>query len=1062
MIAPIGTGGMAVVYQAEHPTTHETVALKTVRVPHESQLGSIRREIHALARLSHPNIVRIVDHGIERGLPWYAMEVIRGVSLRQYVDERNARVLDRPEAAPVSDTAKLAQPLHITGMRSKDPDERPRRRIPRPGTHSLDVATLRGFLTMARRLCAPLAYLHGEGIVHGDLKPDNVIVRNTGHPVIVDFGLTVEISRETIEIAGQVIGSAAYMSPEQCKGSPLDARSDLYALGCILYELLTGRPPFLGQNVAEVLSKHLETEAMLPSEMAGGIPAALDALVMNLLTKDPRERAGYAVDVASMLVGLGAEDSVSTKMPKPRDYLYRPGLAGREEALLTFRQRLTRLTKGFGDLMLVGGESGSGKTRLSLAVAAEANRRELQVFAGECLPLPSASGSTGTSSTLLQGLGKPLRTIADRCRERGPAETKNILGARARVLALFEPSLAALPGLEDEPEPEELPPAAAQTRLFVALVDTFKAIAKGRPVIIMIDDIQWADDLTLGFLEYLVREEILLRGPLMITAAYRKEEVEGRLSRILAMSGLSHMELGKLDRTSIGQIVSDMLALPSPPDDLVAFMTERSEGNPLFVAEYLRTAVDEGLLNRNVAGGWEIAEEAGAGNFALRYAELGLPKTLQGVLARRLDALHEQARALADVASVLGRNIEGSILGAVAGVGQMDVHRNLGELVSRQILADVGNDQLRFVHDSIREVLYQRLSEERQRSLHRSVAEAMSTFYRAQRDERLAEMGHHWQHSGEPVRAQQCYLPAARRAASRYALHAAAKLYRAYLALSTRAVAPERHRAPRARRGAHRARRDQGSHGGAPPRDRGVARDREPRSRGQERAPPRAPLPHHGTAGGGDAPLRAGAHDPPRDRRSRQRRSRAPEPRDGLPRPRAARRRVEPLDAGAAHPPRGGRRLGGRNGTGRPRHHGVRPGPARSGQEPLRGGALDPPEPERQEDGRRDARQPGRHHLRDGRPREGAGADRRGARHPPGRRRSQERGQHAREPRRDPRTGRPHGRRAPPVRDGARDPRPHRQPARRRHRHQQHRRHRHRFAREGRRPALSGGAQGRP
>jgi serine/threonine protein kinase len=195
------------------------------------------------------------------------------------------------------------------------------------------AAELSTGLALIGRLCAPLAFLHGEGLVHRDLKPENVIVQPDGAPVLVDFGLiaqfTGQASRKALEVGGEMVGTVTYMAPEQILGDFVDARADLYSLGCILAELVTGRPPFAGADRVEIGRAHLHAEPLPPSELAGGLTLPLDDLALRLLPKRPRDRIGHANDVALALAELGAAIDAPAEAPAPRAYLYRPGFAGR-------------------------------------------------------------------------------------------------------------------------------------------------------------------------------------------------------------------------------------------------------------------------------------------------------------------------------------------------------------------------------------------------------------------------------------------------------------------------------------------------------------------------------------------------------------------------------------------------------------------------------------------------------------------------------------------------------------------------------------------------------------
>jgi hypothetical protein len=414
ILGTLGAGGMGTVYRGQHTETGDLAAVKTVSAPSETSLAGIRREIHALARLRHPGIVRIVAEGLDGGVPWYAMELVDGVSLRSY---RRAVTHQLP-----------ATPSDSLDERAPEP--------PAPRSADDSPEDLRRALTLVRRLCAPLAFLHGEGIVHRDLKPDNVLVRPTGRPVLADFGIassfTGHESRDEIGAFGARGGTLAYMAPEQIRGEYVDARADLYALGCILYELIARRPPFVGSTAGDFVRAHLHEAPPPPSTFGPNIPEPLDALVIRLLAKNPTERIGYADDVATALARLGAESDPDQDEARARTYLYRPAFAGRADALGELEGSVAALVGGAGGVALVGGESGVGKTRLMIELGRRAEALGVLVLTGECLPRGARSGEPP-----LHALRKPLLRVADRCRERGERETEDLLGPLVNFLLLF-------------------------------------------------------------------------------------------------------------------------------------------------------------------------------------------------------------------------------------------------------------------------------------------------------------------------------------------------------------------------------------------------------------------------------------------------------------------------------------------------------------------------------------------------------------------------------------------------------------------------------------------------
>jgi tetratricopeptide (TPR) repeat protein len=756
IVASIGHGGMGAVYKAQDPETGQVVALKTVLLPRRELLQSIRREILALARLQHPGIVRIVGQGVEGGLPWYAMELVEGVSLGRFAAEARGETAGAPEptltgsasAPPAHPGAAASSGLWSEALQartqlevwaasgdapSREAEPRGARRAAAQGPVP-DEAVCR-ILSVGRGLCLALAYLHGEGIVHRDLKPGNVMVRPDGTPVIVDFGLAADWplaklgkaagpsagleSRETLQTGGLFAGTVAYMSPEQLAGELVDARADLYALGCILYELLTGRRLFGPRRLENLQPLRSAAGSELPEGWAEPLPPRLEPLLRGLLAREPQQRIGYASAAAAILLELGAEETAGSRAPQVRAYLYRPRFIGRSAPLRQLEQSLAALKGGRGGLVLLRGESGAGKTRLAMELCARAAARGVEVLVGECL-LGAASEGVAPGE-VLQALRRPLRAMADQCRERGEAETRRLFGDRARLLALYEPSLAELPGVAAAAEAQDvapLPPHAARLRLFNALTESFSALAEAGAVLLVLDDLQWADELTTGFVEHLVGSGLLERRGLLVVGTVRSEEAAAWLEGLLKNARTSELRLERFGPKDIGEMVQDMLALATPPAVFVEFLARQSEGNPLFVAEYLRTAVAQRVLYQDEAGRWCVAEperresgagsrESGVGRRGTRdaahptpdtrrptpgYEALPLPLSVRELMLGRLAALGEGARRLAEVAAVLGREAPERLLFEVAEKLLPDVLEAVEELVVREVLEELRDE----------------------------------------------------------------------------------------------------------------------------------------------------------------------------------------------------------------------------------------------------------------------------------------------------------------------------------------------------------------------------------
>jgi serine/threonine protein kinase/tetratricopeptide (TPR) repeat protein len=758
-IAKIGQGGMGLVYEAAHVASGERVALKTVSAVKSKALAGLRAEILALKEIHHPGVVRILDEGLAEGLPWYAMELLAGRTVAKLNEETWGQALEG-EQETVS-TVLALDPAAAQHVRWASPAE-PRPSDPRPHLPPEKLATV---LALYRRLCQPLGHIHGRGLVHRDLKPANVFIRPDGRPVLMDFGL-VSRTLTGLEIGTRILGSVPYVSPEAIRGDYVDGRADLYSFGCMLYESLTGRRPFQGRSIAETLEKHLNDVPVPPSVRVRGISAGLDQLVLSLLAKRPRERVGYADELASALHELGAGDAPddaagSDSAPHP----YRPEIVGRGAVVEDLAASRRRALNGHGSIALVGGESGIGKTYLAEEVARQALRDKFQVITGACTPVGTHLEGRELRAGPLHPFRPFLQAVADRCREGGPAMTERLLGARAGLLRHYEPALAELPGGASAPEPAVLPPEAAKLRLFDFLSETLDRFSRESPTLLVLDDIQWADELSLAFLEHL--SGVIGERRLLLLGTYRAEEAGGRLDRLLTMAGIRGVQLQRLTDKDVAVMASDMLAMASPPAPLVRFLAARSEGNPFFAAEYLRFAVSEGLVSRERETWVMSASALGAGG---SLESLDLPTSVRGLIERRLGGVGAPERAVVEAAAVLGKRVDDQVLAAVVGLGSGALEQSLKRLEVLHVLEAVGDGTHRFTHDRLREIIYAEIAAPRLGALHLGAVRALEASYSASEvSQHLRELAYHHRAAGQPMPALRYLERAADQALTKFA-----------------------------------------------------------------------------------------------------------------------------------------------------------------------------------------------------------------------------------------------------------------------------------------------------
>lgn len=257
----LGSGAMGAVYRGRHAETGRKVAIKIIAAglaSNNNALARFKRETAILKQLDHPHIVKLLASGKMQGTPFYVMEYIEGESLDR-VMERRGRI------------------------------------------------TWEELITLGQQLCAALQHAHELGIIHRDLKPSNLMVLKDGSIKLTDFGIAKDIDVTALTGANSTVGTAAYMSPEQCRGSrEITNKSDLYSMGVMFFELLTGRKPFIAETVMEMFMQHTQGKHPRPSRLVLELPIALDNLICDLLQKEPDKRP-FNAEAVSRLLGVVKE-----------------------------------------------------------------------------------------------------------------------------------------------------------------------------------------------------------------------------------------------------------------------------------------------------------------------------------------------------------------------------------------------------------------------------------------------------------------------------------------------------------------------------------------------------------------------------------------------------------------------------------------------------------------------------------------------------------------------------------------------------------------------------------
>lgn len=256
ILARIGVGGMAVIYKAQDTLLDRYVAIKVLKeefVHNEQFLKRFRREAQAAARLTHANIVNVFDVGDEDGLYYIVMELVEGKTLKEYIEERGC-------------------------------------------------LTWKETLSIVLKTASALDVAHKNNIIHRDIKPQNILMNEEGVPKVTDFGIAKAVTSSTVTSSGDAMGSVHYVSPEQARGGFVDERSDLYSLGIMMYEMLTGILPYVGDTVVSIAIQHIQSNVPQIENVTPNIPQAVADVANRLTMKHPEKRYQNASEVMSAVI----------------------------------------------------------------------------------------------------------------------------------------------------------------------------------------------------------------------------------------------------------------------------------------------------------------------------------------------------------------------------------------------------------------------------------------------------------------------------------------------------------------------------------------------------------------------------------------------------------------------------------------------------------------------------------------------------------------------------------------------------------------------------------------
>ncbi len=761
ILAELGRGGMGVVYRAHDPRLGREVAIKLLAAEFSEdhdRLSRFEREARAASALNHPNILTVHEINTHDGKPYLVTELLEGRSLRKEI--------------------------------------------------TAGGLTVRKALEHGRQIASGLAAAHDRGICHRDLKPDNLFLNRDGRVTILDFGLAKlsepqagDDSETSITVSqtasGTVLGTPGYMAPEQVRGHATDHRTDIFALGIVLYEMITGLRPFRGESAADTIAAILREDPAPLSTMRTDVGPAVQRVIDRCLEKRPEDRFQSARDLAFALE-TAADTGVTTPAPEgarpshdvvPQlqfvaeelDEPERPVFVARETEIERLSRLVEQAVAGTGTVVFVAGDAGTGKT----ALVNEAARRALETHPEIVVAIGSSSAQTGIGDAyapwrqvlaqLTGDIGTRVlsRDQARRLREVAPSVTESVaesaqdlvgtllagasLVRRGEALAGDTAWLESLRELVERKAP--LPPDGTlhQRAVFNQTTRVLVAAAKLRPLLLVVEDLHWADAGSLALFFHVGHE--IAGHRLLVLGTYRPAEValgrggerhplEPVVAELRRVHGEILLPLGQSsDRSFIDACVDNE---PNRlGEEFRAALFHQTQGHALFTIELLRAMQDRGMLVREDEGGW------------VEGAELdwnALPARVEGVISERIDRLSEDLRDTLNIASVEGEDFTAEVLARVRETDTRATVRLLSrELEKRhrlvsargvRVLAENRVSLYAFSHALFQRYVYNSLDSVERALHHEDVGTVLEALYGDRTGEIAPQLARHFREAG--------------------------------------------------------------------------------------------------------------------------------------------------------------------------------------------------------------------------------------------------------------------------------------------------------------------------
>jgi serine/threonine protein kinase/tetratricopeptide (TPR) repeat protein len=760
IINKVGEGGMGQVYRAEDTKLGRYVALKLL-APDATKDQTAKRRLLAEAQsasvLNHPNIVTIYAIEEAEDVDFIVMEFVEGETLTSHLAVNGA--------------------LPLTSL--------------------FDIGI---------QIADALEEAHSIGLIHRDVKPANVLITPKGVAKVTDFGLakmvrlsTDEIDREALTLAanltgpGIVLGTAAYMSPEQTRGEPLDPRSEIFSLGSLLYEAATRARAFAGPSVLAIMHAIAAVDPPPPSKLRPELPGEFDLIIERALAKDKTRRYSSAKEMADALRSLRASITGAWSgipIVYDTDLIDRsaPSFVGREPEMKKLEGVLQQAIEGTGRMVFITGEPGIGKTSLSDEFLRRARKHPLGLLIsrGRCV---EQYGTGEAYLPFLDAMGELLQAPG---RERIAA----VMRTYAPTWCMELPTAFASSGSLEKLQQETI--GATKERMMREMGDALGALASAAPVVLLLEDLHWADRSSVDLLRHLSQR--LGTQRLLIAGTYRPEDVERSghplkhyKAEMQAHNLCDEIALGSWSREHIAEYVDATFSPNDFPLELTGLVHEKTEGHPLFAANLLQYLGERGDLSKT-NGRWSLVRP-------VSEMDLAAPESVRAMISKKMDALDPEERRALQYASVAGTEFLSTVTAKLLGVDEIDLEESLAGIAKSHRLIDVQDEEelpdgtlatrYRFSHALYQNFLYGDLVNKRRVMLHQQAGEQLLAHYGKRAPQIATQLARHFEQGRDFARAVEYLVHAGDHAAKLYAYAEAEDHYTHALSLVQKLPAEE-------------------------------------------------------------------------------------------------------------------------------------------------------------------------------------------------------------------------------------------------------------------------------